>query len=124
MPLFLLSLSAITSVLGPSNGTLLVQVPMIMVHDSGSGYLPEKGVVNKWARTQSVGMAQQLECGARAFDARPLRKEGKTIWHHGSVAIDYLYTHTLNDITAWLRSNPGQHGGRWRRIHGCGLRSC
>ena len=59
MPLFLLSLSAITSVLGPSNGTLLVQVPMIMVHDSGSGYLPEKGVVDKWARTQSVGMAQQ-----------------------------------------------------------------
>ena len=58
------------------------EVPMIMTHDAGSGYLGS-GLVNRWTKTQPAGLAAQLECGARAFDARPLLKDGRVVWHHG-----------------------------------------
>jgi len=64
---------------GVDDGTPLAMVPMIMTHDAASGYLGA-GLVNKWTKTQTAGLAQQLACGARAFDARPLQRGSRTIW--------------------------------------------
>jgi len=80
---------------------------MIMTHDAGSGYLGE-GLVNRWTKTQPVGLAAQLECGARAFDARPMYKDGRVVWHHGSVTIDYEFSRSLDDMTDWLAEHPSE----------------
>ena len=69
--------------------TLFNSVPMIMAHDAASGYLGG-GLINAWTKTQSAGMREQLDCGARVFDARPELDEDKgLVWHHGDVTIDY-----------------------------------
>ena len=53
-------------------------LPMIMAHDAGSGYLnadaahqPARDLLYGWTKTQSGGLAEQLQCGARALDSRP-----------------------------------------------------
>ena len=79
---------------------------MLMTHDAGSGYLG-KGLVNRWAQTQSAGLGAQLACGARAFDARPtVSPNGTVVWHHGSVDVDYSFARSLGDMVAWLAKNP------------------
>jgi hypothetical protein len=86
--------------------TLLTRVPMIM-HDAGSGYLPEPSIVNRWAQTQSVSLGEQLECDARAFDARPtVSSNGTVVWHHGSVVVSYSFVQSVGDIIGWLAKNP------------------
>lgn len=95
-------LSAIAMV---NETTPLTHVPMIMTHDAASGYLGT-GLVDRWTKTQPVGLANQLECGARAFDARPLYKNGRVVWHHGSIAVNYPLEQSVDDIVAWLSHNP------------------
>ena len=87
------------------DATPLTCVPMIMAHDAGTGYLGD-GLVNRWAKTQSVGLADQLSCGARVFDARPRFLHGQIIWHHGSVAAPYSFSHSVADIVSWLSEHP------------------
>jgi hypothetical protein len=92
-------LSVSAGALAVDDHTLLTRVPMIMTHDAGSGYLG-KGLVNRWTQTQSVGLGEQLGCGARAIDARPMRQGNKTIWHHGGVGVDYEFSKSLADVRA------------------------
>eukprot|EP00935_MAST-01C_sp_MAST-1C-sp1_P001903 g1903.t1 len=88
------------------DSTPLTHAPFIMTHDAGSGYLGA-GLVNAWTKTQSLGLAEQLACGARAFDARPLNDKAKgLVWHHGSVEVDYLFKQSVKDIVAWCAKNP------------------
>ena len=85
----------------------ITRYPFVMAHDAASGYLPVDGV-NRWVKTQRVGVVGQLECGARAFDMRPMLR-GKTLaWHHGDVPIDYPLENTLADVSEWLRSHPDE----------------
>ena len=71
------------------DATPVNQAPFIMAHDTASGYLGD-GLVNSWTKTQSVGMKEQLNCGARVFDARPKLDDSKgLVWHHGDVTVDY-----------------------------------
>lgn len=90
-----------TATLSVSNDALLTHVPMIMSHDAASGYLGT-GVVNRWTKTQNGSFADQLNCGARAFDARPLYKDNKLIWHHGNIDIDHEFAESINEIIGWL----------------------
>eukprot|EP00040_Diaphanoeca_grandis_P043906 m.10688 g.10688 ORF g.10688 m.10688 type:complete len:339 (+) comp8438_c0_seq1:171-1187(+) len=87
------------------SNTLITRAPMIMAHDSATGYLG-KGLVNGWAKTQSDGLVSQLECGARALDSRPMSKNGKLIWHHGGVSVNYMFETSVQDISNWLHQNP------------------
>ena len=90
------------------DSTPFTHAPFILTHDAGSGYLPG-GLVNGWTKTQSNGLAGQLECGARAFDARPLNDPDKgLIWHHGGVAVDYSFNQSIADIKAWCARNPDE----------------
>jgi hypothetical protein len=90
---------------GVNGSTPLTHVPMLMAHDAGSGYLGA-GLVNRWTKTQPGGLAKQLDCGARAFDARPLFKDGQVVWHHGSIVIDHPFEQSVADILAWLSKHP------------------
>jgi hypothetical protein len=89
-------------------GTLLTQYPMIMSHDSASGEISEKRdfIIAKWARTQSVGLVDQLQCGARAFDYRPSSKDGTIYAHHGGVTIRVPMEESLRQVISWANSNP------------------
>lgn len=105
----LLPVAATALALSPVNdSTLLTRVPMIMAHDAGSGYLGQ-GIVNAWTKTQSGGLLEQLECGARAFDARPLLDpKAGLIWHHGGVRVDYSFNRSLLDVVAWCGAHPAE----------------
>jgi hypothetical protein len=93
--------AAVAAVEPVTADTPLTHVPMIMTHDAGSGYLGPS-LVDRWTQTQSVGLAEQLACGARAFDARPTRSGNATVWHHGGVAVDYKFSRSVADMVAWL----------------------
>ena len=86
--------------------TLLVQHPMIMAHDAGSGYLGS-GLIDAWTKTQDGGLAEQLACGARAFDARPhySAKDGLQ-WHHGDIVVPHPFAASLDEMIAWLAIHP------------------
>ena len=84
----------------------LTHTPFLMTHDAASGYLGG-GLVNAWTKTQLGGLRQQLDCGARAFDARPLLSaKSQLIWHHGAISIDYPFANSLADIIEWAGKNP------------------
>ena len=89
--------------LAVNGSTPITHVPMIMTHDAGTGYLNDG---YRWWKTQPVGLSQQLECGARAFDARPLLRDGTLVWHHGSVAVNYTFAQSLDDVLGWLGDHP------------------
>lgn len=83
---------------------LLTQYPMILSHDSASGEISEERdfIVAKWSKTQSVGLVEQLNCGARAFDYRPsMKKDGKIFAHHGGVTIHVPMEESLRQVISW-----------------------
>lgn len=91
-----------------NDGALLTQTPMIITHDAASGYLGG-GLTNAWTDTQGANLVQQLDCGARAFDARPeMHRSYGLIWHHGSVIIQYPFKRSVEDIIGWCARNPSE----------------
>mmetsp|Transcript_29050 Transcript_29050/g.37494 ORF Transcript_29050/g.37494 Transcript_29050/m.37494 type:complete len:362 (-) Transcript_29050:84-1169(-) len=87
--------------------------PMIMSHDAGSGYLQTfrgiKELVLKWTMTQSAGFTEQLECGARAFDARPaVNGDGELVWHHGDIVVNYSFVSSMNEVIEWCGANQDE----------------
>jgi len=89
-----------------NDSTPLTHVPTIMAHDAGSGYLG-RGIVNAWTKTQPHGLDGQLDCGARAFDARPHYSTGGGLqWHHGDIVVPYLFNDSLTDVIEWLAAYP------------------
>ena len=89
-----------------ANITLLTEWPMIMAHDAATTYLPS-GLINDFTKTQQDGgISGLLNCGARAFDWRPLlQADGSIIMHHGSILID----HPMNDVMEELLNWVGTH---------------
>jgi hypothetical protein len=91
---------------GYDGNKLLNTVPFIMSHDAATGYL-DHGVVNGWTKTQSKPFADQLDCGARAFDARPAYREDLgLVWHHGPVYVNHSFEESMEEIKAWAQQNP------------------
>jgi len=61
-----------------------------------------------WTQTQPGGLSAQLDCGARAFDARPAvdNKTGDLVWHHGGITVPYNFSASLEEVTTWCAANP------------------
>lgn len=51
---------------------------------------------------------EQLDCGARAIDARPAVVKGQLMWHHGAININHLFSDSLAETTKWLAMNPDE----------------
>lgn len=98
--------ATIMSVVMSASARMLNEYPFLMAHDAGSGYLDRTHVVADWTKTQSVGLAGQLQCGARAFDYRPYYEDGTLFVHHGGVVIHTPMQQSLDEITTWASSNP------------------
>lgn len=59
-----------------------------------------------WTITQSVGLAGQLECGARAFDYRPYLENNVVFAHHGGVVIHTPMQQALSEVISWGAEHP------------------
>lgn len=53
-----------------------------------------------------MGLAGQLECGARAFDYRPYYEDGVLFAHHGGVVIRTPMQQSLDEVVSWGRAHP------------------
>lgn len=95
----------------------LNRVPFLFAHDAGTGYLEKHGtgVVDGWTKTQSTGFGAQLDCGARAFDARPKLSDGGTlVFHHGKVEVDKAFGAArrgrIREDSGWPADDPARRG--------------
>eukprot|EP01031_Cornospumella_fuschlensis_P025438 gene25438-30717_t len=104
--------SPILQAVAVANGDILLRnYPLIMTHDAATGELVEDRdhIVADWAKTQSVGLGEQLKCGARSFDYRPkLEKDGTIYAHHGGVTIRKPMQESVADILSWNGLNPDE----------------
>ena len=92
---------------------LLTETPMLMAHDSATGYLKENIIdkeVYDWTITQKGRFDEQLTCGARALDIRLEVKEGKLKLHHGVVPVPTKPEVAFKDVLTWAAnsSNTGE----------------
>ena len=85
------------------------QFPFVMTHDAGTGYM-NGGVVSWWAKTQSTGLGGQANCGARAFDIRPLViGNGHPItFHHADIAVDKALVDAVQELITFANENPNE----------------
>lgn len=102
----------ILQVVSVKNGDILLRnYPLLMTHDAATGELVEDRdhIVADWAKTQSVGLGEQLKCGARSFDYRPTLEDDGTLYaHHGGVTIRKPMQESVSDILTWNVQNPDE----------------
>lgn len=110
------------STLVSSNAALLRQSPFLMTHDSGTGYIGVGDVLKDVAMCQTIGLVDQLNCGARALDMRMFQasyrklsigsQRRRTIkYHHGKVPAwksDQTLDSTLQGLVDWAGSHPSE----------------
>ncbi len=78
-------------------------------HDAGTGYLQGSDILTLLAKTQTVGLSGQLDCGVRAFDLRPtILANGSVIMSHGPVLIPTLLSTAIQDVVMWAARNPSE----------------
>lgn len=104
---------------------LLTETGFIMTHDSATGYLDGNGNSDAWMKTQtaahcahgaqspgtdcSFSFADQLDCGARAFDLRPtVQPGGVLMMHHDFLVPDTLLSTAVADVLAWAAANAAE----------------
>jgi len=104
--LALLAAGASVTAASIADDTPLTRTPTIMTHDAATGYLGG-GLISRWAKTQPAPFAGQLDCGARAFDARPqLDSKKGLVWHHGSDEVSHPFADSISEIIQWCGKNP------------------
>lgn len=88
-------------------------VAMIQSHDSVTGEISnelwQENILNRFVKTQSNTIVEQLDCGARSLDLRPYLAaiDGGTLYaHHGAIIVDKKLEDTLDEILSWGRRNP------------------
>lgn len=91
----------------PASDLPLNYYPMVMTHDSATGEATNRTfIVADWSKTQDSGLVSQLDCGARAFDYRPLYKNNELIAHHGEFEIHKTMESTLQELIQWCNNHP------------------
>lgn len=87
---------------------LLNQFPFLMSHDAATGEIIEARdhIIAAYSKTQPSGLVEQLNCGARSFDYRPLAHEGNLFAHHGNFKILKPMKESMMEIMRWCDSNP------------------
>jgi len=108
------------------NDMLMSDVSMVMTHDAATGYMEIPWYVklspiswaamnelHAWTKTQTGGFAQQLDCGARAFDLRPSMKhpksgKGPLVFCHGDVIVDKTVESAIDEIAEWMHNHNNE----------------
>ncbi|KAF4687686.1 hypothetical protein FOZ60_003611 [Perkinsus olseni] len=87
---------------------LLNEWPMLMSHDSGTGYILTTDAFWEIAKSQEGNFTAQLNCGVRAFDIRPLCNAKGMYMHHGILTVDHSLKDALTEVVTWANSHPGE----------------
>lgn len=95
-------------VVAVTSDVLLNRYPIIMSHDAATGDMTRNHVVADWAKTQSIGLPGQLDCGSRSFDYRPYYFNGELYAHHGGVKIDKKMKDAVGEVIEWCNHNPDE----------------
>ncbi|KAF4687701.1 hypothetical protein FOZ60_003578 [Perkinsus olseni] len=85
---------------------LLNEWPMLMSHDSGTGYISKNTPLWQLSKTQDGDFTRQLNCGVRAFDLRLSCKADGVYMHHGKQPIDYKLEDAVKEIKVWAAAHP------------------
>lgn len=91
-----------------SDATLLCRMSIPGTHDSGTGNGMASSLTTGFAVTQEKTLAEQWECGVRAFDLRPALKSGKLTIYHGSAQTKLSFDEALAIICDKLEENPSE----------------
>jgi hypothetical protein len=74
--------------------------------NSATGYL-SSGLINDWAKTQTLSLSTQLSAGARSLNLRPsLEPDGQLYSRHGPVLVPVPLSALLADIRRWAAAHP------------------
>lgn len=92
------------------DNAFLAQVSIPGTHDSATGegwtgmlgemFGPSMGV------TQDLNIAQQLDCGVRAFDLRPCVVENELVINHGILQTKAKFAETLRQLCQFVTNHP------------------
>ncbi|CAK9105596.1 unnamed protein product [Durusdinium trenchii] len=91
---------------------LLRQTPFLMTHDSATGLIGMLDGRNLFAQAQTIGLSEQLTCGARALDLRLVRSEDSSeiYFHHSSESLHWVSDQSLQGewpkMMAWAKERP------------------
>ena len=104
-------LNSINGVVPSTDSRLLTAYPFILSHDSATGEIDTsrdgiiKDIVDAYSITQSKGLIDQLNCGARGFDYRPyLLSNSSIIAHHGSTKVNKLMSESITELKNWIQN--------------------
>ena len=61
-----------------------------------------------FSQTQSLNLAEQLECGARAIDLRIGVDKKRLHCYHGTEKLDYSFEDAFNTMKTFLDENPSE----------------
>lgn len=93
--------------------TLFRQAPFLMTHDSGTGYQYDLDPMKIATQTQWLGLREQLECGARAFDMRVVAACGdfdQLHYHHSTNGWGFKSSETVAGtvplMIKWSQAHP------------------
>ena len=92
------------------DNTYLSQVSIPGTHDSATGegwtgFLGEM-VGQSMGVTQDLSIAQQLDCGVRAFDLRPCVNEDELVINHGILQTKAKFPETLKQLCQFVTDHP------------------
>ena len=92
------------------DNTYLSQVSIPGTHDSATGegwtgYLGEM-FGPSMGQTQDLSIAQQLDCGVRAFDLRPCVAENELVINHGILQTKATFPETLKQLCQFVAEHP------------------
>lgn len=92
------------------DNTYLSQVSIPGTHDSatGEGWTGFLGELagESMGLTQHLTIAQQLECGIRAFDLRPCVVDGQLVINHGILQTKAVFPETLKQLCQFVTDHP------------------
>lgn len=89
---------------GIDGGLRLSQISIPGTHDSGARFEPVAGT----AKCQNATIAEQLDFGVRLLDIRCRHSNNSFDIYHGAVSQKLTFRDVLDQITGFLRANPGE----------------
>ena len=92
------------------DNTFLSQISIPGTHDSatGEGWTGFLGqmVGPSMGLTQELTIAQQLDCGVRAFDLRPCVQDNELVINHGVLQTKAKFPETLKQLCQFVKEHP------------------
>jgi len=102
--------------IAPPAEILFRNAPLLMTHDSATGYVGDLDPLKEPTKTQWLSLLGQLECGVRAFDLRLVAayEDFRQLHYHHTGAggwgwkSDQMVSDTVPSLIDWSRAHPDE----------------